>query len=260
MAEISPVLKRRDDKVQILVICNPGKRNATNVRFYTALSEALTTAAAEKEIGAVVLTGADGFFSAGGELQQLVNYRPFSADARRQRVDALHDLVRLMRDFPKPLVAAVEGGAAGAGFSLALACDLLVAATDAFFAVAHVKVGLTPDGGITSFLAQNLSRQLLMQLCLTGNRITAPQLHAWGMVNELTEPGGAEAAGVALAARLAKGPPEAMTRIKALCRGAAEQRLDFQLAAEADAMVAAQASSESVEGIAAFFARRPPVF
>lgn len=179
---------------------------------------------------------------------------------RRLKLEDLNHLIRAIRDCPKPVIAAVEGAAAGAGLSLAMACDMLVAARSAVFSVAYVKVGLTPDGGATSFLAEFMSRQLLTELCLTGERISGERMHAHGCINRLTEPGQALAQALELARQLAQGPEVATARIKALCRVAHRHSLEQQLALEADHMVEAQGSEESREGIAAFLEKRAPDF
>lgn len=255
---VPPILARREGPVLVLAIHTPGKRNAISPGLYAALTEALHAVRADAGVGAVVLTGADGYFCSGGDLNQLATRRALPPAARREKLEDLHGLIRLLRDFPKPIVAAVEGGAAGAGLSMAMGCDLLVAARDAVFSVAYVKVGLTPDGGATAFLAQVLPRQLLTELCLTGERIGAERLHALGVVNRLTEPGGADAEAIALAARLAEGPEQATARIKTLCREAMSNTLDAQLDREAAFMVEAQGTAESAEGIGAFLNKRTP--
>ncbi|SFM58437.1 oxepin-CoA hydrolase, alternative type [Variovorax sp. OV329] len=257
---VPPILVRREGAVLVLAIHTPGKRNAISPGLYAALTEALTGARTDAAIGAVVLTGADGYFCSGGDLNVLATRRLLTPEQRHEKLEGLHGLIRLLRDFPKPVVAAVEGGAAGAGLSMALGCDLLVAARDAAFSVAYIKVGLTPDGGATAFLSQVLPRQLLTELCLTGDRIGAERLHALGVVNRLTEPGGAEAEAIALAVRLAGGPEQATARIKTLCREAVSNSLDAQLDREAQFMVEAQGSAESAAGIDAFLAKQSPDF
>jgi enoyl-CoA hydratase/carnithine racemase len=256
----SRLMARRDGAVLVLTHDNPGVRNALSPEFYAALTAALGQAQADAGIGAVVLTGANNYFCAGGNLRQLAQRRELSSEERRERLEGLHDLVRAIRDCRKPVVAAVEGGAAGAGVSLALACDLLVMARDAAFSVAYVKVGLTPDGGATFFLSELLPRQLLTELCLTGDRIEAPRLAQFGAVNRLAEPGRALDEAVALAQRLAAGPARATARIKDLCRNAAGATLEAQLEREARHMVRSLGDAESAEGIAAFFDKRAADF
>ena len=257
---VAPILVRREGPVLVLAIHTPGKRNALSPGLFDALTEALASAANDATVGAVVLTGADGYFCSGGDLNQLATRRLLTLGQRRENLEILHGLLRLLSDFPKPIIASVEGGAAGAGLSMALGCDLLVAARNASFSVAYVKVGLTPDGGATAFLAQALPRQLLTEMCLTGDLVGAERLHALGVVNRLTEPGDADAEAIALATRLAGGPEQAMTRIKTLCRAAVSNTLGAQLDLEAGFMVEAQGSAESAIGIDAFLAKRKPDF
>jgi enoyl-CoA hydratase/carnithine racemase len=254
------LLKRREGAVLVLTHDNPGVRNALSPAFYAALTAALAEAQADAQIGAVVLTGAGGFFCAGGDLRQLARRRELAPEERRERLEGLHDLVRTIRDCGKPVIAAVEGGAAGAGVSLALACDLLVMARDAYFSVAYVKVGLTPDGGATFFLSECLPRQLLTELCLTGERIAAERLAQLGTVNRLAEAGRTVDEAIALAQRLAASPARATARIKDLCRHAAGATLNEQLEREARHMVEALGDTESAEGIAAFFDKRAADF
>lgn len=254
------LLVRSEGAVRILVNSNPAARNAITPTLYDTLPAALEEAARDPAIGAIVLTGDGDFFCAGGDLRQLATRRELPPEGRRAKVERLHDLVRAIRACPKPVIAAVEGGAAGAGMSLALACDMLVAAQGAFFSMAYVKVGLSPDGGATAFLSRFLSRQLLTELCLLGERLPAERLHQLGAVNRLTEPGQALQEALALAARVADGPANANARIKRLCENAGAAGLDEQLDLEAELMVQSQGGDEAQEGIKAFFAKRAPDF
>ncbi|KAH1282247.1 hypothetical protein KXX11_003806, partial [Aspergillus fumigatus] len=116
---------QREGAVLVLTHNNPSVRNALSPEFYAALNAALQQAAADDSVGAVVLTGAEGMFCSGGDLRQLIKRRELPETERRERLEGLHDLIRSLRDCPKPVVAAVEGAAAGAGLSIALACDML---------------------------------------------------------------------------------------------------------------------------------------
>ncbi len=256
----APLLQRREGAVLVLSNNNPAARNALSPAFYAALTQALADAEADPRVGAIVLTGEGGHFCSGGDLRQLAKRRELPIEERRAKLEGLHDLIRAVRDCRKPVIAAVEGAAAGAGLSLALACDMLVAAKNAVFSVAYVKVGLTPDGGATAFLAEFVSRQVLTELCLTGERLSGERLHALGPVNRLAEPGQALTEALALAAQVASGPELAMARIKALCHGAYDHTLEAQLEQEAQWMVQSQVTDESREGIGAFLEKRAPDF
>ncbi|PZO61950.1 MAG: enoyl-CoA hydratase [Pelagerythrobacter marensis] len=206
----------------------------------TTTRRALAQAAAEPRIGAVVLTGAEGFFCAGGDLNLLMTAQTMSEDERRARIEDLADLIRAILDCPRPVIAAVEGGAAGAGFSLALACDLIIAAEDARFSASYVNAGLVPDGGLTGSLLGAVPPALAAELCLGGQPVLAA----------------AEGA----AAQLARGPADSQASIKRLIAGGRRQLLDRQLEAEVAPMATALASAEAAEGIAAFLGKRAPDF
>ena len=254
------LLVRREGHVLILSNNNVVARNALSPEFYAAVTTALADAAADASIGAVILTGEGGHFCAGGDLRQLAKRRELPVAQRREKLEGLHDLIRAVRDCPKPVIAVVEGAAAGAGLSLALACDMLVAAKNSVFSVAYVKVGLTPDGGATAFLSEFVSRQVLTELCLTGERISGERMHALGPVNRLAEPGQALEQAMVLAQQIAQGPELANARIKDLCRQAPRSTLEQQLELEAQYMVQSQETEESREGIAAFLEKRAANF
>lgn len=256
ISETTPLLVKREGDVLVLAIHTPGKRNAISPDLYQAIYSALDQAQNDVGVGAVVLTGADGYFCSGGDLNSLAKRRTSPPEQRRERIEGLHDVIRRFRDFPKPVIAAVEGGAAGAGLSLAFACDIVIAARDAMFSVAYVKVGLTPDGGATYFLSEVLPRHVLTELCLTGDRINAEGLHRLGAVNRVVDAGQVQAEALALASQLASGPARAIASIKTLCREASSATLDEQLDREAEFMVAAQGDPESEEGINAFLEKR----
>lgn len=249
----------RDGRVLLLTLNDPPTRNALGTEVMTAARLALDEAAADEGIGAVVLTGAGGAFCSGGNLMQLGRFRGAARDDVRAGVEELHRLIRAVRDCPKPVIAAVEGAAAGAGFPLALACDLIVAAEDAVFSLAYIKVGLTSDGGGTASLARALPPQLAAEIVFEGGRIGAQRLFQIGMVNRMVPQGGTLAEASAWAARLAAGPCAAIGRAKGLLE-AAYGGLAAQLDREADAFVESLFHGEAGEGIAAFLEKRPPQF
>jgi len=133
----------------VLTIHNPEHRNALGPEIYVAGIEALIAAERNADVRSVIITGEGGTFCAGGNLQRLLANRQQPPEVQAESIEALHSWIEAVRSFPKPVVAAVEGACAGAGFSLALACDLVVAARNAVFVMAYVNVGLSPDGGAT---------------------------------------------------------------------------------------------------------------
>ncbi len=252
------LITRREGAVLILTNNNPAARNALSPEFYAGLTAALHAATGDPTVGAIVLTGEGGHFCSGGDLRQLAKRRELPLPERRLKLEGLHNMIRAVRDCPKPVITAVEGAAAGAGLSLALAGDMLVAAKNAVFSVAYVKVGLTPDGGATALLAEFVSRQVLTELCLTGERVSGERMHQLGVVNRLTEPGQALETALALAQQVAAGPELANARIKHLCRLAPRNTLEQQLDLEALYMPLSQETEESREGINAFLEKRTP--
>lgn len=244
----------------LVTLDNPARRNALSADMHPAMRAALIRAASEDRFGAVLLTGAGGYFCAGGDLNALSQRGALSRDERRGRIDDLHDTIRAIRACPRPVIAAVEGGAAGAGLSIALACDLLVAAEDASFAAAYVRVGLVPDGGLTASLARKVPASFAARMCLTGDPVAAPVLAAMGVVSDLASTGQALQRAAELAARLAQGPAVAQAAIKRLLAEADQGGFGDQLDRERDAMADALGSTEAAAGIRARLNRASPDF
>lgn len=249
-------------KGRVLVATNndPATRNSLSRDFYDGFREAVEAAAADPEIGAIVVTGAQGFFCSGGNVHGLQERSMADYPTRRSSVERLHRMILAMRACPKPIIAAVDGGAAGAGASLAAACDLVVAAQDAYFSVAYIRIGLTPDGGATAFLGSALPRQLMAEMVFTGDRIPVERLYGLGMINRLAEPGQSLPMALEMAARLADGPAAALAAGKRLIDQARLNGLKEQLDLEAEGIATALGGAEGREGIAAFLEKRKPDF
>ncbi|OGB22846.1 MAG: enoyl-CoA hydratase [Burkholderiales bacterium RIFCSPLOWO2_02_FULL_57_36] len=248
----------RRDATLILTISNPGAKNALHPDMYAAAIETLSTAERDDSIRAVILTGADNFFCAGGNLNRLLENRAKDKSVQATSIDNLHGWVEAIRDCPKPVIAAVDGAAAGAGFSLALACDMIVAGTSAKFVMAYVKVGLTPDGGGSWFLAQALPRQLATEMLIEGKPVSAPRLHELGVVNKLVPDGSALDAAMNWADELACLSPNAIEGIKSLIRDAKDNSLAQQFDAEKHSFVESLHHRDAQEGISAFLEKRKP--
>ena len=245
--------------VVILTISNPPMRNALGPEVYRGLGEIAERAKTDKSIRAVILTGAEGVFCGGGNLNRIRNNQSKSREYQANGIDILHGAVRQMRACPVPFIAAVEGAAAGAGFSIAMQCDMIFAAEDAKFTMAYVKSGLTPDGGGSAMLGQLLPRQLAFELMAFGDVISAQRLHALGVVSQCVPAGDALKAALAAALRLAKGPRGGIGRIKRLSEKAVPSQ-DTQLDLERDLFVETLHSAEAKEGVDAFLNKRKPDF
>ncbi|RYF83851.1 MAG: enoyl-CoA hydratase [Comamonadaceae bacterium] len=242
----------------VLTLHNPEQRNALSPEMYTAGVEALNGAESSRDIRCVVLTGSDGHFCAGGSLQRLQANRSKEPQVQIESIEALHSWIEAIRTFPKPVIAAVEGAAAGAGFSLALACDLVVAARNAVFAASYSQVGLSPDGGLSWQLARALPRQLASEWLMKGERLSAERLHSAGLVNELCDGGRALGCALQLAQSLSERAPNALASIKELLAEAAQSTLDTQLGLERDHFVRNLHHPHAGAAIEAFLARSKP--
>ncbi|MHA6264551.1 oxepin-CoA hydrolase, alternative type [Arenibacterium sp. CAU 1754] len=254
-------LARVDDRGDRLVVVNmnAAQRGALSPEFYDAVHSAVGQAR-DPRIRAIILTAEGGFFCAGGNLNTLIERSKLSEPERREKIEGLHGVIRAIRSSPVPVIAAVEGGAAGAGASIALACDLIVAAEDAKFTASYVKAGLVPDGGLTSALSRMLPRPLAMEMCLLARPVAAGRMAELGAVNAVVPAGQADAEANALADALAKGPRDAQSTIRSLVATAYETREAEQLDLERDAMARAQGGAEAAEGISAFLQKRKPDF
>lgn len=259
-AAAARLILQRHGAVLQLTLSNPALRNALHPNIYTAGLAAVTEAAADPTLGAIVLTGDGEHFCAGGNVKRLAANRQRPPEIQRDGIERLHRWVLALRRCPLPIVAAVEGSAAGAGFSLALACDLIVAAESAKFGMTYVKIGLSPDGGGSAFAGRVLPRQLAAELLLTGAPIDSRRLHALGVVNRVTPDGTALANALELAQGLARGPRRAQARIKALLGAAAINTLDAQLDLEREHFLDSLFGPEAGEGVEAFRAKRVPDF
>ena len=247
-----------DGRTMVLTIHNPEHRNALGPEMYAAGVEALNVAETNPDVRCVVLTGEGETFCAGGNLQRLQANRQKPPEVQAQSIEQLHSWVEAIRTFPKPVIAAVEGPAAGAGFSLALACDLIVAARNAVFVMAYSSVALSPDGGGSWSLAQALPRQLVNELLMSGERIGAQRLHELGVVNRLCDAGQALGTALEWSEKLAARAPNVMTSIKELVSEAGAHDLSTHLAAERDHFVKNLHHPNGGIGIAAFLNKQVP--
>jgi enoyl-CoA hydratase/carnithine racemase len=259
-AELRSTRPQNHESTLVLTLSNPGARNALHPDMYAAAIEAFDAAERDDSLRAIVLTGADNFFCAGGNLNRLLENRAKDPSVQAASIDMLAQWATAMRQSSKIVIAAVEGAAAGAGFSLALAADLLVAAEDAKFVMAYSRVGLTPDGGGSWFLARSLPRALAFELMVEGKPIGAPRLAELGVVNRVAKPQTALDTALAWADDLAKISPNSAASIKGLTNAAGMQSLDDQLAAESESFVSALHHRDGLEGITAFLEKRQPVY
>jgi 2-(1,2-epoxy-1,2-dihydrophenyl)acetyl-CoA isomerase len=258
------VIIERNGAVFEIILNRPEVLNAIGRDTIAALAAAAAEAAEDKAARAVLLRGAGTHFCAGGDIAMFGELIRLSPAQRHkmlyQTVDALHPLLVRLRHMPKPVVAAVQGAAAGFGLSLVLAADLAVAAEDAVFACGYVHLGTSPDGGMTTLLPRTVGLKLASELTMLGERFDARRALALGLVNRLVAPEQLRTESGALAVRLAAGPAEAYARTKALIQATIGDGFEAQLRREAENFAACAATEDFVEGVRAFLEKRRPNF
>lgn len=240
----------------IMTLVGPATRNALSPQVYAAGIETLNVAESNDEVRAVILTGAGDHFCGGGDLQRLTHNRQHDLPKVAEHIDAFHQWIEALRSFPKPVIAAVEGVAAGGGLSLVLACDLVVAAENARFVSAYSQVGLSPDGGASWHLARALGRGPALQLLWQSTPVSAQQMAHWGVVHQVTPAGTVLEQALIWAEQLAQAPAGVLTSIKELVNEAPAQTLRQQLDAEKQHFMVNLLRPEAGQAIEKFLNRK----
>lgn len=254
------ILQREQDGIAVLTLNAPKLRNAISLEMRETLLRHMRDAANDGAVRAIVLTGAGEHFCSGGQLQQANGAAP-EPDAQRTRrnIAILQDIVRLLSAGPKPTVAAVEGCAYGAGLSLAMACDVVVAGEGARFCASFGRIGLMADAGLIWSLPQRVGPARAREIMLTGRVVDALEAGASGLANRVVATGTALDVALEVAGGFAGIAPLAIASMKrVLARG--PNSLEDVLHAESDAQPVLALSQDYVEGRAAFKEKRPPVF
>ena len=243
-----------------LVLNRPDKLNAANEAMLTALLAALDDAEADRSCRALLLTGEGRGFCAGQELGPAMMPGPDGPPDLGAVADLHHRLVRRLRAVPLPVVCAVNGVAAGAGASYALACDIVLAGRSARFIQAFVKIGLVPDSGASFFLPRLIGEARARALAMLGETVDAERAEAWGMIWRVVDDAALQPEAEKLTAHLATQPTEALAAMKRMFAASATHTLDAQLDLERDLQAEAGRSADYAEGVRAFLEKRAPVF
>lgn len=254
------VVSRRGGELRI-ELDRPESMNAWNQQLGSDLLAAVERAADDDAVRAVVISGRGRGFSSGADLKagfdQTPEGRPDVGTALRERY---HPIITGIRRMEKPVLAAVNGPAVGIGFSLALACDLVIASESAYFLLAFVNIGLVPDGGSSLFVPARIGVARAAEMAMLGERLPASRALEWGLVNRVVAVDAFDEEVDALAARLATGPTRSYAGIKRQLNAMAYPRLDEQLELEATLQEEMAGSDDFVEGVGAFLAKRPTQF
>jgi len=241
---------------QVMTLVGPATRNALSPQVYAAGIEILNMAESNEDVRALILTGAGGHFCGGGDLQRLTHNRQHDLPKLAENIDAFHQWIEALRSFPKPVIAAVEGVAAGGGLSLVLACDLVVVAENARFITAYSQVGLSPDGGASWHLARLLGRGPALQLLWQNTPISAQQMAQWGVAHQVAPAGTVLQQALDWADQLAQIPPGVLTSVKELVNEAPGHTLKQQLDAEKQHFIVNLCRPEAGQAIEKFLSRK----
>ena len=245
----------REGAVQTITLNRPDVLNAFNRALHAGLRDALKEAR-DDEVRAVVITGAGRGFSAG---QDLTEFQAMPS-VRDSLEETYHPNIRAIRSLEKPVIAAVNGACAGAGLSLACACDIRIAADNAAFVPGFIGIGLVPDSGGSFFIHRLLGAPRAFEWMTSNRRLTAAEAHAWGLVSEVVETDALSARAAELAATYAAMPTRAIGMTKRLFDNADTATLEEQLALEGQLQAAATQTEDFREGVTAFGEKRPPNF
>jgi len=250
----------REGAVAVIHMNRAARLNVLSRDLLAHLNDALAAANGEPSVRVVILRGLGRSFSAGGDLTEFREDFRQAPDIAEQMVGRFHQCIRTIRGMPKPVIGCLQGAIAGGGFSLAMACDLSIAADDATFLSAYTRLATNPDGGGTFTLTRLLGTRRALEVIMLDDSIPAARALELGLVNRVVSSDALEASTMEIAWRLARGPAAALGTVKRLVYAAQTSSLDEQLNAEKTAFIEASRSSDFEEGIASFFEKRPPRF
>lgn len=258
------ILLTREGAVATLTLNRPDALNTLDLAMMDALVDCTADLARDDAVHVVVVRGAGRHFMAGGDIRMFagqLNEPPATRSAQFQRiVEGLHAAIENLHRMPHPVICCVHGAVAGFGLSLMNACDLIIAADDAYFASAYRQIALTPDGGGSWSLPRLVGTRKAMEILLLGERFTAAEALALGLVNRVVAAADLNMATNAMVQALAEGPLLAVRNTKRLVRESMGRTLSEQLQAEASSFGACAGTADFAEGITAFLGKRPPRF
>jgi len=262
---MSSVIVERKGDIAWLILNRPEKLNVISVEMATNLNRCTEELKNDSSIRCVILKGAGDHFMAGGDIDYFksladIYEKEGKAVFPEKMFSLLHKAVFNISTMDKPVIACVKGAVAGFGLSLMLACDLVVASSEAVFSVAYCKIGTTPDGGMTYFLPRAVGQKKAMELSLTGKRFSSEEAERWGMLNQIVDITVLEDESHNLAQVLCAGPYDALARTKMLLNKTFDVSLKQRLDEEAENFRTSMSHSDFSEGVTAFCEKRRAQF
>ena len=252
--EQSEILSDQSDRICTIRINRPGKKNALTNAMYTALGDAVLTAAEDREVRVIVLAGHAEIFSSGNDLQDFLKHPPVGEDAPVWR------FLKALINNPKPVVAAVNGIAIGVGTTMLLHCDFVIAGDNAVFQMPFVNIGVCPEAGSSMLFPQLLGHRQAAELLMLGERFDGVRAVEFGLVNRVVAADETEAVARQLALRLVAQPPNALRTAKRLMKQGQGEAIAAIMQLESDAFVSMLAGGEAREAMTAFVEKRRPDF
>lgn len=258
------LLVEKKDGIATLTMNRPKVRNALSLEMRFAMYDAFEEIEHDPDIRCVLLRGAEGHFMSGGDIKGFEEYTKMTPEKRNsyfeRRIHDFHPMIMKMQNLRQPIVAVIEGAAAGAGMSFMMACDLAIASTNSFYKFSYVAIGASPDGSGSYYMPRIIGVRKALELAMLGDTFDAQKAYDLGLVNFLIEEENFEEETAKLARRLADGATTSMGSIKKLMYASHANSVETQLAMEAKGFGNCAATDDWLEGVSAFLEKRKPVF
>ena len=248
------------DRVAIITLNRPDAANGLNAKMANELAQSAGQCKSDPNIRAVILTASGRFFCAGGDIKEMASHGDNVGIEIKSLADDLHVAISRFSRMDAPLIIAVNGMAAGAGFSLAVSGDLVIASKDAGFMMAYTNAGLSPDGSSSYFLPRLIGLRRTQELMLTNRKLSADEAYDWGLINKVTEADKLLDEAMTVASKLASGALKSNSAIKKLLLMSSDNSLEDQMELEGQMISDCAVSSDGREGISAFTQKRKPKF
>jgi len=258
--EYKTLIVETRDHVTNITLNRPERYNAIDLQLAQELMEAVLVCSEDPQVRALVITGAGKAFSGGGDVKEFGERLGTVSRYLRELTTVLHNAISRICRMPKPVLAAVNGVAAGGGMSLALACDLVLATESARFTMAYAGIGATPDGSSTYFLPRIVGLKRALELVYTNRTLTAREAEAWGLVNKVVPDADFKTAVDELGTQLAQGPTLAFGRAKQLLHLGSSESLETQMEHESQLIALSGGTEDFREGVKAFLEKRKASF